>query len=112
MNNQANPPAWLILDASAINHLDISAVVTLNEVRAALAERGIAFGIAELHSRPRAMIERSGLGARMARHDFRIERSRSRCIRETYARRSGNGIVNGTCRERASFGGIMSPVVV
>ena len=47
------PSRWLIIDASAINHLDITAVDALDEVRTALEERGIVLGIAELHRRPR-----------------------------------------------------------
>jgi sulfate permease, SulP family len=58
-------PEWFILDASAINHLDTSAAEALDDVWTALAERSIRFGIADLHSRPRGMIERSGLGGRI-----------------------------------------------
>jgi sulfate permease, SulP family len=65
VSRQPEPPAWLILDASAINHLDMSAVDTLEDIRVALAERGIRLAIADLHSRPRAMIEKSGLGTRI-----------------------------------------------
>jgi high affinity sulfate transporter 1 len=54
-----------ILDAGAINHLDSTAVDALEDARAALAQRGIAFGISDLHSRPKRMIERSGLGKRI-----------------------------------------------
>jgi high affinity sulfate transporter 1 len=67
VDGQAEKPAWFILDASAINHLDTSAIDTLAEVRDALAERGITFGIADLHSRPRAAIEQSGFAARIGR---------------------------------------------
>jgi high affinity sulfate transporter 1 len=65
VDGQPVEPSWFILDASAINHIDVTAVNALEDVHATLARRGIALGIADLHSRPRAMIERSGLGARI-----------------------------------------------
>jgi high affinity sulfate transporter 1 len=57
--------AWFILDASAINILDSTAVAALEDVRAALGQRSIAFGIAALHSRPRRTIERAGIADRI-----------------------------------------------
>jgi sulfate permease, SulP family len=59
------PGAWLVLDASAMNEIDITAVTALEDVRAELFQRGISFGLADLHSRPRAVIERSGLARRI-----------------------------------------------
>jgi MFS superfamily sulfate permease-like transporter len=67
VDSQPEPPTWFVLDASAINHLDTTAVDVLEDVRAGLAERGTALGIADLHSLPREMIERSGLAERMGR---------------------------------------------
>ena len=66
------PIAWFVLDASAINHLDSTAVEMLEDVRAELTGRGIRFGIADMHSRPREMIERSGLADRIG-HDMLFE---------------------------------------
>jgi sulfate permease, SulP family len=60
-------PEWFILDASAINHLDTSAVEALDDVWTGLAKRGIKFGVADLHRLPRDMIQRSGLGDRIGR---------------------------------------------
>jgi len=40
-------------------------VTALEDVRAVLFQRGISFGLADLHSRPRAVIERSGLARRI-----------------------------------------------
>jgi SulP family sulfate permease len=57
--------AWLILDASAMNHIDTTAVAALEDVRAELVQRGIAFGIADLHRDPHDIIERSGLARRI-----------------------------------------------
>jgi len=59
------PGTWLILDASAVNHVDTTAVAVLEEIHGELVRRGITFGIAELHSQPLAMIERSGLAQRI-----------------------------------------------
>jgi high affinity sulfate transporter 1 len=59
------PPEWLVLDASAIAHLDTTAVDALEDARASLAAKGIRLAIAELHKRPRQMIERSGLADRL-----------------------------------------------
>jgi high affinity sulfate transporter 1 len=52
---------WLILDASAVTHLDSSAVERLSDVATELAKHGVGFAIAELHGQPRAILERSGL---------------------------------------------------
>jgi high affinity sulfate transporter 1 len=65
VGRSAVPPVWLVLDASAINHLDSTAVDALEDARETLARRGISLAIAGLHSRPQAMIERSGLAARV-----------------------------------------------
>ena len=51
---------WLILDAGAIVQIDSTAAAMLDGVQAVLAARGIVFGIAELHSEPREILERSG----------------------------------------------------
>jgi MFS superfamily sulfate permease-like transporter len=59
------PPTWLVLDASAISHLDSTAVDALEDARANLARRGIKLAITDLHSRPRGLIERSGLAERI-----------------------------------------------
>jgi len=64
-DGQPEPPRWFILDASAINHMDSTAVDTLEDVRVDLADRGVAFGIADLHSLPGQMVERSGLADRI-----------------------------------------------
>lgn len=56
---------WFVLDASAINHIDTTAVAVLEDVRAELAQCGIAFAIADLHSQPYGIIERSGLARRI-----------------------------------------------
>jgi sulfate permease, SulP family len=60
-----DPGAWLILDASAMNEMDSTGVAALEDARAELVRRGLRFGIADLHSRPRAIIERSGLARRI-----------------------------------------------
>lgn len=61
-------PRWLILDASAVNYLDASAAGMLEDIKVELSDRGIAFGIAGMHSLPRQMVERSGLASRIGRH--------------------------------------------
>src|SRR5262249_22616723 len=49
VDGQPQPPAWFILDAGAVSQLDTTAVAALEDVRAALRQRGIAFAIADLH---------------------------------------------------------------
>jgi sulfate permease, SulP family len=49
-----------ILDASASNLLDSTGAVALSEIAADLARRDITFSIAELHHRPRILLERAG----------------------------------------------------
>jgi sulfate permease, SulP family len=59
------PGGWLILDASAMNEMDSTGLAALEDAQAELIRRGLRFGIADLHSRPRAIIERSGLARRI-----------------------------------------------
>lgn len=49
-----------ILDASASNLVDSTGAVALGEVAADLAHRGITFSVADLHHRPRLLLERAG----------------------------------------------------
>jgi high affinity sulfate transporter 1 len=58
---------WFILDATAINVLDSTGLRTLEEVQRYLAERGVAFGLADLNNRSRQAIDRAGLRDRMGR---------------------------------------------
>lgn len=52
---------WFVLDASAIVQVDSTAAAMLEEVRCMFSERGIAFGIAELHNDPMELLKRAGL---------------------------------------------------
>ncbi|HVM82937.1 MAG TPA: SulP family inorganic anion transporter [Candidatus Binatia bacterium] len=52
---------WFVLDAAAVNTLDSTGLKVLEEIRAHLARRNVAFGIADLNSRSRRIVERSGL---------------------------------------------------
>jgi SulP family sulfate permease len=52
---------WLVLDASAVTQVDSTAAAMLEEVRAALADRGVALGLAELHADVRELLDRAGL---------------------------------------------------
>jgi high affinity sulfate transporter 1 len=56
---------WFVLDAAAVNVLDSTGVDALEEVRAHLAARGVAFGLADLNYRARQVIERAGLRDRL-----------------------------------------------
>ena len=52
---------WLVLDAGAVARVDSTAAAMLEAVRADLAGRGVALGLAELHAETRALLERAGL---------------------------------------------------
>jgi high affinity sulfate transporter 1 len=52
---------WFVLDASAIVQIDSTAAAMLDEVRNLFAERGIAFGVAELHIEPMQILKRAGV---------------------------------------------------
>ena len=52
---------WFVIDASAIPQIDSSAAIMLQEVRAYMTDRGVALGLAELHTDALEMLERSGL---------------------------------------------------
>jgi high affinity sulfate transporter 1 len=56
---------WFILDAAAVNTLDSTGIAVLEEVRAALVETGVSFGIADLNSRARGIIDGSGMADRI-----------------------------------------------
>jgi high affinity sulfate transporter 1 len=53
---------WFILDAAALNILDSTGVEKLREVEEFVAARGMTFGIADLNSNARRMVDRAGLG--------------------------------------------------
>jgi high affinity sulfate transporter 1 len=56
---------WFVLDAAAMNAIDSTGVETLVDVQSRLAERHVAFGIADLNSRARHIVDRAGLGDRI-----------------------------------------------
>lgn len=58
---------WFLLDASAVVQIDSTAAAMLDEVRAALAGRGVAFGLAELHTEPMTLLERTGVLGRIGK---------------------------------------------
>jgi MFS superfamily sulfate permease-like transporter len=53
--------AWFILDAAAVNSLDSTGIETLEQLRTHLAGQGVAFGIADLNSGARRVLDRAGL---------------------------------------------------
>jgi sulfate permease, SulP family len=57
---------WLLIDGSTVAQIDSSAASMLEEVHAALAKRGIALGLAELHSEAREILDRAGVIDRIA----------------------------------------------
>jgi SulP family sulfate permease len=57
-----------ILDASASNLLDSTGAVALSEIAVDLERRGITFSVAELHHRPRVILERAGFFDQIGRH--------------------------------------------
>ena len=56
---------WLIFDAGATAQIDSTAALMLDDVHALAKERGLKFGIVELHSEPRDMLVRSGVVAKV-----------------------------------------------
>ncbi|MEY9098734.1 MFS superfamily sulfate permease-like transporter [Sinorhizobium fredii] len=52
---------WLVIDASAIPQIDSTATAMIDEVQEELKKRGIALGLAELHTHARAMLNRAGV---------------------------------------------------
>lgn len=53
--------AWFIFDAGAAAQIDSTAAAMLDDVRAMVAERGLRFGIVELHSEPLDTLLRAGV---------------------------------------------------
>jgi len=51
-----------------VNVLDSTGIEALEDVRAHLAARGVEFGIADLNTRARHIVERAGLREQLARH--------------------------------------------
>lgn len=56
---------WLVLDAAGLNMLDSTGVEKLEDVRAVLAGRGVAFGLADLNTRAKRMVDRAELSKRL-----------------------------------------------
>jgi sulfate permease, SulP family len=56
---------WLVLDASAIAHIDSTGAQMVEAFQGELAKRGIKFGIAELHTDAKALLDRAGVVARV-----------------------------------------------
>ncbi|MFO1090612.1 MAG: SulP family inorganic anion transporter [Hyphomicrobiales bacterium] len=52
---------WFVIDAGAIAQLDSTSVQMLGDVAENFRSRGIAFGLAELNSEPRALLARAGV---------------------------------------------------
>jgi SulP family sulfate permease len=52
---------WLVLDASSIPFMDTTAAETLMEIKDDLAQRGIRFGIADVHSESLALLSATGV---------------------------------------------------
>jgi len=52
---------WLIMDASSIPQIDSSAAGMLTELSIEFRNRGIKFGLAELHAEAREMLDRAGV---------------------------------------------------
>ncbi|HEV7309208.1 SulP family inorganic anion transporter [Ensifer sp.] len=62
------PPArWLVIDASAIPQIDSTAADMLAELHDELKDRGIALGLAELHTDARALLDRAGTADRIGK---------------------------------------------
>lgn len=56
---------WFIFDAGATPQIDSTAVVMLDDMRDLAEERGVRFGIVELHSEPLETLKRAGVLARI-----------------------------------------------
>lgn len=60
-DNLSADTRWLILDASSIPQIDSSAAEMLTQLCIEFRERGIKFGLAELHAEAREMLDRAGV---------------------------------------------------
>ena len=60
----------LVLDGSAIVHLDSTGALALDAVHSALRERGIVFGVAELNAEAKALLERAGVAENIGAENF------------------------------------------
>lgn len=56
-----------ILDGSAMNFVDGTGAIALGEIADELARRGVKFAVADLHFRPRQLLERAGFFDRIGR---------------------------------------------
>ncbi|WID94876.1 SulP family inorganic anion transporter [Bosea vestrisii] len=56
---------WFIFDASATAQIDSTAAVMLEDVQVLIKERGLVFGVVDLHSEPLDTLVRSGLVAKI-----------------------------------------------
>lgn len=61
---------WFLLDANAIVQLDSTGAATIESIHEDLAARGITFGIAELHTEAKQLLERADVVARVGAARF------------------------------------------
>lgn len=62
---QKDPVLWVVVDASPISLVDLTAVTKLDELREELAEEGITFCIAGMRREPSKLFNRAGVMKRM-----------------------------------------------
>jgi SulP family sulfate permease len=60
-NAQRSDATWFVLDAAGVNVVDSTGLETLEELRTHLAAGGVSFGIADLNTRSRKLLDRAGL---------------------------------------------------
>lgn len=61
INAAPNETRWFVLDANAIVQVDSTGAMMLEEMAEELADRGIRFGLAEVHAAPLALLDRAGV---------------------------------------------------
>jgi MFS superfamily sulfate permease-like transporter len=59
---------WFVLDAAGVNLLDSTGVGKLEEVRERVAAMGLGFGLADLNTGARRIVDRAGLRDRLGNH--------------------------------------------
>ncbi|MEK1890173.1 MAG: SulP family inorganic anion transporter, partial [Phyllobacterium sp.] len=67
INEVAAGTKWFIFDAGAAAQIDSTAAAMLDDVRLLALEHDLKFGIVELHSEPRDILEKSGVIGRIGR---------------------------------------------
>ena len=70
IHGAADTVEWLVFDAEAVTHVDASGLDMLADLRQRLADEGVEFAVARLHTSPKRHFDECGLTAAIGPERF------------------------------------------